>query len=257
MKLSLSKILSITAFLAVLIAAVYLFFDNRKLRASLYGPGHWAASNTECANPCTGNINWVYLRQAVKMVSEYGKNQSMHINTNMTTKLRSAGIGSLNTFFDSRFITFPMDSIKNFICAIDNMLAANKPLNANGKPIRSCDLGIKFYYAAYPGLGINDDLNKTYKGRHTLVLVPAYLNSATGLYTEFFPSAVDKSTHFPYSLDQLMTIENANSYAQYGIESLQLITVSNPDQEAGMNHGGLCPPPDACSAEILALANKN
>jgi hypothetical protein len=259
MKNSFYKIILPVAFVVLASAFFYLLNQYFKLRDRDTVRPDSAYTSDGCTNPCTGKLAWIKLSEAIKMVSEYGVNQAANINVGVTNKLRSVLLpGTLTeSFKDSRFIVFPMDTLKNFICTIDNMLRDNHPVNANGSLIKTCDLGIKFFYATYPGLDPHQSITNTYKGRHTLILVPSYLDTKTNLYTEFFPSAIDVTTRRPYSLNQLIGWDSLGTLPAHGVETLPLFTLTLDDPEVGRNHGTLCPPPDDCLSAILQAANGN
>jgi hypothetical protein len=257
MKNSFYKTILPIAFVVLASAFFYLLREYLKLKDSIAGMPDSSYTSDGCPDPCTGKLNWIKLSEAVKMVSEYGKNQASNINLGVTNKLRSAILPDVLTenFNDSRFIVFPVDTLKNFICTIDNMLKDKHPVNANGSPIKTCDLGIKFFYAAYPGLDPRQSITQTYKGRHTLILVPSYLDTRTNMYTEFFPSAIDAATRRPYALNQLMSWDSLGTLRAHGVEALTLFTLTLNDPDVGRNHGTLCPPPDDCLSAILQAAN--
>lgn len=249
-----SRIIPGLLFLAACAAAVYFYLQNKELKKDLAFERTPKLSKNGCADPCGSRLKWISLREAVGMIAEYGNNQCANINKGMSLKLRTMGLApGQSVFNDSRFTVFAMDTIKAFICSIDKMLNYYKPQNADGKPIRNCELGIKFYYAAYPGLSADDNISTTYQGRHTLVMIPAYINSETGKYTEFFPSAINPSNHRPLDLVQLYSLDSARS-TRMGKLEMQVLTLTPSDERIGKNHGTLCPPPDNCSSPLLELA---
>ena len=72
---------------------------------------------------------------------------------------------------DAHSIHFDLATLKKFIADIETLTSANNP-EANAE-----DLGIRFYYAAYPNLENWDIMNGTpigrqYAEKHTLVMVP-------------------------------------------------------------------------------------
>src|SRR3954470_24599956 len=148
------RLLFALAFVGVSATAGYLFFQNKELKRRT-PKDEPQASTGECLPINTGPMNWLTLKEAVKMVRQYGENQGRNIDMGWNRKLRSnsAGRALTDSFVDSRYVVFPMDTIKKFILIIEKMLSSQNPVNDNGKIIKTCDLGIKFYYAAY------DDLN--------------------------------------------------------------------------------------------------
>jgi len=211
-----------------------------------------------CANPLKGDMHWVTVKEAVDMISEYNKNQYQGIRSNMVAKLRPAkGDAVANQFQDARFVTFPMDTIKKFIWKVEQLMSLTPHKDSSGRLIKPCDLGIKFYYTAYPGLMAEPDITHTKKGRHTLVLVPTYWESKLKTYVEFFPGYVNGAGR-PLPLG----IFASNNY-QYQYKPPYKVPLSripqmmysvSSDYEAGKNEGNLCPPPSNCAAALLQMA---
>lgn len=72
---------------------------------------------------------------------------------------------------DAHSIHFDLNTLKKFIADIETLASANNP-ETNPE-----DLGIRFYYAAYPNLENWDVMNNTpigreYAEKHTLVMIP-------------------------------------------------------------------------------------
>jgi hypothetical protein len=242
------------AFLAASGIAISLYNKNKQLAKEYLDINKRPYRlRAECGNPYTGTMHWIKLAEAVGMVREYGENQAYNINMGRNKKLRPTPTAAVDSFMDSRFITFPLDTLKKFIWIIENMLDDAGPLNDNGDSIRTCDLGIKFYYSTYEGLQPTDRIKQTYKGRHTLLLVPAYLNTSSDIYTDFFP-AFKETTGKPSTLANLIAREyNADTaYVRRG--GAPILGMASDDRDIGRNHGTLCPPPDGCISDILKLA---
>ena len=250
---SFARIIFSVLLIAAVAAAIYFFLQTNKLKTEIAVLKTPARDKRDCADPCNTELSWIGIREAVNMIATYGKNQGSVVNSAMSEKMRDMGVPAARSrFLDSRFITFPMDTIKAMICSIDKMINQYKPLNANNRPIRSCEIGIKYYYAAYPGLDAGDNLARTYQGRHTLVMIPAYVNSSTGAYTDFFPAAINKTTRRPLELDRLYQMDS--SRVRRLDMPLQILTLSINDEKIGRNHGTLCPPPENCTSPLLQLA---
>ena len=249
------RILFGIAFLAVTAVAVYFYDKNSKLLKAYADlnkrPYHL---RPECGNPYTGTMNWVKLSEAIGMIREYGDNQAHDINMGRNKKLRPDPAAVVDSFMDSRYITFPMDTIKKFIWIVENMLDGARPVNDNGDSIRTCDLGIKFYYSTYEGLQPTDRIKATYKGRHTLLLVPTYLNSSTDTYTDFLPAFTDATTGKPSRMATLAARESTGDATFLDRGGATILAMAANDRNIGRNHGTLCPPPDGCISELLDLA---
>lgn len=244
------------SFAAVIAAAVYLYFDNVAKAKTIIElterclPG--VKPGDGCPDSYTGGMNWVKLTEAVKMVREYGKNQASSIDSLMRNKLDA------RTFRDSRFITWPLDTIKKFISIIEKQTMTVPLLNDNGKIIKRCDLGIKFYYSAYPGLVKGMDIEKTYKGRHTLVMVPTYLRASDSIYAEFSPFYFVGNKPMPFK--EILDMESKSAKGDDKPRGNKIATaflIMQADGDVGKNNGTLCPPPRDCDADILNMAAQN
>jgi hypothetical protein len=252
---SLVRVLFSVLLIAAVAVAIYFYLQNNKLEKQVAYLRTPATDKNGCPDPCNRELKWISIREAVKMIATYGENQGSLVNKAMSEQMREMGVpASRSRFFDSRFIVFPMDTIKAMICSIDKMLNQYKPLNADNRPIRTCEVGIKYYYAAYPGLDAGDNLARTYQGRHTLVMIPAYVNSSTGAYTDFFPAATDPATRRPIELERLAQMDSSR-LRRPGMP-LQILTLSINDEKIGRNHGTLCPPPENCTSPLLQLADQ-
>jgi hypothetical protein len=238
------------SFAAVIAAGVYLYFDNvAKARTIVELTEKCPPDpNDGCPNSYTGGMNWVKLSDAIKMVREYGNNQATDIDSLMRNKLNT------RAFRDSRFITWPLDTIKKYISIIEKQTMTVPLVNDNGRVIKRCDLGIKFYYSAYTGLVPGMDTEKTYKGRHTLIMVPTYLRASDSIYVEFSPFYFVGNKPMPFK--DLLNIESKSAKGDDDQKNkiAAAFLMMDADGDAGKNHGTLCPPPSDCDAEILNLA---
>ncbi|MCT2562907.1 hypothetical protein [Chryseobacterium herbae] len=93
-----------------------------------------------------------------KLISNYRDNQMQAVN-------KELGIT------DSHAIWFDLPKLKKFIACIENEAAKVNP------DVSETDLGIRFYYAAYPkaedwGIMENHPVEREYAERHTLVMIP-------------------------------------------------------------------------------------
>lgn len=106
----------------------------------------------------TNESNTIPSELIQKLVDNYRKNQ-------MTAANKELGIT------DSHSIWFDLPRLKSFIAAIENEARNINP------DVTDEDLGIRFYYAAYPkaqdwGIMENHPVEKEYAQKHTLVMVP-------------------------------------------------------------------------------------
>lgn len=245
-----SRLLVVLSFAAVAAAAGYLYYDNKaKLheieRLKENCPPDPTRPHDDCPNSYTGGMNWVKLEDVVKMVGEYGNNQARNIDSLMSNKLNAT-----RSFADTRFITFPIDTIKKFIAIIEKQTINAGLVNDNGSTIKRCDLGIKFYYGAYTGLKERVDPKKPFQGKHTLVLIPTYLRSKDKIYVEFSPFYVNGNK--PMSFPEIRKIDSTPA----STDKMVAFSISVTDLDVGKNHGTMCPPP-VCDAAILNLSFKN
>lgn len=126
---------------------------------------------------------------------------------------------------DAHSIHFDLATLKKFISDIETETQKNSP-NTTDK-----DLGIRFYYAAYPkkddwGIMNNTPIGIEYAEKHTLVMVPT-IKKDDG-----------QGDILPYDFNPLVNSEG---------EFLAMATnkTANPTEESlAQNHGQLIPPSD-------------
>jgi hypothetical protein len=244
-------------FAAVIAAGIYLYLDNVAKARTIIELTEKSSSGLKpgdgCPDSYTGGMNWVKLSDVVKMVREYGKNQATSIDSLMRNKL------STRAFRDSRYLTWPLDTIKKFISIIEKQTMSVPLLNDNGRVIKRCDLGIKFYYSAYPGLVKGMDTDKTYQGRHTLIMIPTYLRASDSIYAEFSPFYFVGNK--PMLFKEIRDLENKSAKGEDKLRGNKIATaflmMQADDGDVGKNNGSLCPPPSGCTAEILNMAEQD
>lgn len=138
------------------------------------------------------------------LVDNYRNNQLSYINQNMG-------------MIDSHSIQFDLPTLKKFISDIENLAESSDPT------ITDEDLGIRFYYAAYPETP-ESSVPANYALRHTLVLIPTINKVVEGeiLNCDFNPLENGEENKTP----ALMPTRALNALAQ--------------------NHGTLSPPSSSC-----------
>lgn len=99
------------------------------------------------------------------LVDNYRNNQLEYINQNMTTG-------------DAHSVWFDLPTLKSFIAEIETQAQIINPNIPND------DLGIRFYYAAYPQVP-QQPIPSNYAKRHTLVMIPT--KKEEGLNYDFNP----------------------------------------------------------------------
>lgn len=105
------------------------------------------------------------------LVNNYRENQLACINTNLNMD-------------DAHSIWFNLATLKSFIAEIEAQAADVDP------NVSDADLGIRFYYGAYPEFP-EQPIPEDYAKRHTLVLVPT--KKEDGLNYDFNPFAEPSS----------------------------------------------------------------
>lgn len=158
--------------------------------------------------------------QTIKnMVDNYRNNQLAVINENLNME-------------DAYSVNFNLDAVKNFASSIEN---ESKKINSE---LTDKDLGIRFYYAAYPqsenmGSFSNEGISTEYNMKHTVVMIPTIKRRSENGQTEdydFNPldgDTYNRTTHFGNNVQKLMSSSS-----------------SSPEEVMALNHGGLIPPLD-------------
>jgi hypothetical protein len=129
---------------------------------------------------------------------------------------------------DAHSIHFDLVTLKKFIADIELLAAANNPE----------DLGIRFYYAAYPDLENWDVMNGTpigreYAGKHTLVMIPTIKRQD------------ENGEMLSYDFNPLTLSGDGNVLA--------MASAKNANSESEIvcqNHGALIPP-DSTKTELF------
>lgn len=164
-------------------------------------------------------------------VAKYG-----HTRANVISQSESARINAVG-FQDARSCWYSLDTLKKFICLIEKY---SSELN-----LPPSQLGIRFFYAAYPNNKIMYGQN--YGNKHTLFMVPTY--NLSNENRDFDPrySALNKS-------DSIVGILNLPSTTRLFILDA---TSTNPisSQDLLKNQGQLCPPtcPSSLTTELNSI----
>ncbi|ANH83390.1 hypothetical protein A8C56_22530 [Niabella ginsenosidivorans] len=230
---------SILLFLIMLAGLIYLFLENRKLRESGDNDTRFYVSDGSL-NPRDIKLNYVSLDTALKMTKTFREYQYQYITDGINNFLKLKGD---STFYDARLTVFSLDSIKQLVYAMDELVKEGKVVKPNGKKVTTSELGIKMYYAAYPGLKTPPKYN-SHDGRHTLILVPAYKEAGTALYHDFYLNGEvpDKGQHPNNLFDR----------PQRGVAEVKAMSFlpppPPPNPSVGLNNGSGCPPPNTESS---------
>ncbi|MBB4808193.1 hypothetical protein HNP38_003534 [Chryseobacterium defluvii] len=158
------------------------------------------------------------------LVNNYRNNQLSTINSNLSMD-------------DARSIRFDLNVLKKFIADIESEVQ-KVDTNINGQ-----DLGIRFYYAAYPSeenwdIMENQSVEPEYAGKHTLVMIPTLkMKDENDALLDYDFNPLDPSTY-----SQPNNIEgNAEALT---LDSRENSTTSTLTEICAQNHGQLIPPAD-------------
>lgn len=143
---------------------------------------------------------------------------------------------------DARSIWFSLETIKRFIKEIERAVP-----RGDGRPV----LGVRIYYAKYPKLpdARLSKVDSTFQGRHTLFMVPTYLD-INGINTDFNFYAVGDNPYRPTPYYKLLNsgakpaiLGGANLFKhEYTLPNGMVVTFMSTS-DGIQNQGGLAPPP--------------
>ncbi|MCW3161970.1 hypothetical protein [Chryseobacterium oryctis] len=157
------------------------------------------------------------------LINNYRANQLQAINNEMQTS-------------DAHSIWFSLEKLKKLINDIET---ETQKVDEN---IKTQDLGIRFYYGAYPKIENWDTMEgypipDTYAGKHTLVMIPTISRPD------------EEGNYLNFDFNPL----NPNSYNQISNEGGSVIAMASRNAQIGTlaeNHGALVPP-EKSNAEIF------
>ncbi|MBO9591599.1 MAG: hypothetical protein J7599_01740 [Niabella sp.] len=229
---------SFLLFLVMLAGLIYLFLENRKLREAGNNDTRFFVSEGS-VNPKDIKLKYVTLDKALEMTKTFREFQYRFITEGLNRYLGNKPDSTQKTtFWDSRLTTFSLDSIKQLVYTMDELVRNGKLVKPDGTKVTSSELGIKIYDAAYPGLQPKGADYVSLKGRHTLILVPAYKDLQTAQYHDFFPSG-----EIPEKGKQMHPLLAAAPNRRLVTTMSFLPPPPSSAQEVGLNQGGACPPP--------------
>ncbi|MGJ7030849.1 hypothetical protein [Niabella hirudinis] len=228
---------SFLLFLVMLAGLIYLFLENRKLREAGNNDTRFFVSEGS-VNPTDINLNYVHLDKALEMTKTFRLFQYQYITEGLNRYLGNKPDSIQKAFWDSRLTTFSLDSIKKLVYTMDELVRNGKLIKPDGSKVSSSELGIKIYDAAYPGLDPKNVDYNSLKGRHTLILVPAYKDGQTAAYHDFLPSG-----EVPGRGKQLHSLL-APTQTRRAITTMGFLPpLPSGNVAVGLNQGGACPPP--------------
>ena len=206
-------------------------------------------TRTNCCNSYEGSTMTIGAKDVLKMIRSYRNERQQIINYAANSRglpaslsLASYGKNDENSFIDSRAITFPIDTIKKYICSIENQIESNPDLNEYKLS------GLRFYYTVYDESSeyVKNEVvshKPRYENTHSLLIVPTVYDRGEATHIDFEPNLFAEKKR----LDQSVFEDNT---------PLQFLHLSADDVAAGravrfQNKGSLCPPPKPCDGYTL------
>jgi len=164
-------------------------------------------------------------------------------------------VGTNTVPTDARSVWFSLDSLKKFIWFIEEEVCRNKCVDPK-------DLGLRFYYGEYPdqetwtSLDGEDDPasmehKKAYQGLHTVLILPTYYSTSSGMNVDFDPREVSPSkdgkcspTPLQDVFDKLVEADSSQNASQNPNYNRPIVYVYSADVNTTIkNKGSLIPPP--------------
>ncbi|RKS96074.1 hypothetical protein [Chryseobacterium defluvii] len=145
---------------------------------------------------------------------------------------RNSQLAAINTSLnmnDAHSIWFNLATLKKFIADIESETQKVNP------DVSENDLGIRFYYAAYPSAENwdqmeNQPIGQDYAGKHTLVLVPTLKKAnEEGEFLDYDFNPLSSNTYQKINTALTLTLESDD-------------TPLSDDDTLAQNHGQLIPP---------------
>lgn len=144
---------------ATIVGMAYYIYSEKKSVDSILISGKDTAYKS-CFDCSSDAFYGLQLDDCMIDIARYRKTHWNAINDN---PYMQTALGKNKPMKDARACWYSLDTLKKFICLIENYSLKNR------YSYTSKDLGIRFYYAVYP-----DPLegNPEYKSHHTLFMVP-------------------------------------------------------------------------------------
>jgi hypothetical protein len=161
---------------------------------------------------CSGPYDGMPLTLVRDMVANYKQNQLQAIK-------------NCNGIKDARACWFDLERLKDYICRLETEVAQRGCINPE-------NLGLRFYYGAHSKTQPLEGVPSSYKGLHTLIIIPTYANEA-GNNVDFDPTKFDSETCKPVSLSKLKGTEKIKN-----VLTMDLL----PGNIFAIDHGQLGPP---------------
>jgi len=150
--------------------------------------------------------------------------------------------GILTDKEDALHVVFDLEKIKALVYMMESKRCLNKCAD-------NIQLGIRYYFIKYPGdLGEGrnemdglDNLDTTYRNKHSLAMVPAYWDKAKDKWIDYNPWTSSSDVCYP-SIPK-NSAEAIERSAQTKEDKKPEATLFMEPTNGGKNHGGLGPPP--------------
>lgn len=157
-------------------------------------------------------------------------NMIQNYRTNQLQSIQNSGTNAVSN--DAQAIWFDIETLKKFIADVESQTSSNSQNTVN-------NLGIRFYYAAYPEKNkwgttgyeelsdLSNPVTQLYEKKHTLIMIPTI--NVNGVDRDFNP--LDINTYKGFN-----SVTNNNSNYQIMSGSNNALSTS------ARNHGILYPP---------------
>ncbi len=206
-----------------------------------------------CCNQYAGSTMTIGAKDALKMIRAYRNERQQIINYAANNapaipeiNLSSYRRNSNDAFIDSRAITFPIDTIKKYICSIERQIESTPSLQEYTLS------GLRFYYIVYDESSeyVQKEIiphKPDYENCHSLLIVPTVYDEERATHIDFEPNLFASKRR----IDQGLLEENTP------LQFLHLKTDASTRAALRVqNKGSICPPPKPCDGyDLLNLAD--
>ncbi|MBK9109152.1 MAG: hypothetical protein IPM92_12505 [Saprospiraceae bacterium] len=231
------KKLSLQPYLSAFVIIFMLFglcMSNSLLAQKENGPSQ------QNLNPGSAAFDKIPYKDMIRMVAKYRDQRQAIIND--TFSGTNPGQYGAN-FADSRYFTFDLQKLKDFIAAVEDQVKENN-LSVNFS-------GLRVYPIVYPEVGTSeysDSIPYSHRNHLSIMFVPTYRNEV-GEDIDFDPDLFEVNPNGPWNAPKsLFKPENMSE-----TDFLNWLFGQNDAVKAftGLNHAGLCPPPNPCTSSSL------
>ncbi|MBS1772864.1 MAG: hypothetical protein JST82_08385 [Bacteroidetes bacterium] len=192
------------------------------------------ASNCYPAVTATSGFQGLNALLVYRMAKEYRLRQLSAINS---AYYATTSVGATPTDGDARSVWFDMETIKRFIYTVETTTCNRCGNNSNPR------LGIRVYYGTYPdttdtiwNTSAMAGVDRSFAGKHTVMFVPTYFDSASNANVDFDPQFVTGNCDFTAIQSFYETMKTATL-------STTEFTILSSMNGMAQNHGDMIPPP--------------